>query len=421
MKLHDIAKQRFLFLQGPPGPFFDRLGASLRRLGHAVHRINLNAGDVASWSGPAIDYRGTAERWPSFVDDFLVHHRITDLILFGDCRPLHNAARGMARLRGVRVHVFEEGYIRPDWATLELDGVNGHSSLPRDPNWYVKAARTLPPLAKRPTVPSRFRRRAQEATSYYARTSLGRWRFPHYKSHRDRSAVTEALGWLKQFALRKLQEGRAENVLAQLEGKRYFALPLQLSSDHQIRVHSLFGTMQAGASYVIESFARSAPDDTYLLVKEHPLDSSLFSWRRFIRREARRLNVEHRVLFTKGGRIDDIVENSLGVVTVNSTTGTLALASGIPVITLGQAVYNIPGITFQGPLDSFWSDPTPPNPRIWDAFSRVLQARCLVYGGFASDEGIEMLVEGSIARLVEASKIVDIGSYLGGMAQLAAE
>lgn len=421
MKLHDIAKQRFLFLQGPPGPFFDRLGASLRRLGHAVHRINLNAGDVASWSGPAVDYRGTAERWPSFVDDFLVHHRITDLILFGDCRPLHNAARGMARLRGVRVHVFEEGYIRPDWATLELDGVNGHSSLPRDPNWYVKAARTLPPLAKRPTVPSRFRRRAQEATSYYARTSLGRWRFPHYKSHRDRSAVTEALGWLKQFALRKLQEGRAENVLAQLEGKRYFALPLQLSSDHQIRVHSLFGTMQAGASYVIESFARSAPDDTYLLVKEHPLDSSLFSWRRFIRREARRLNVEHRVLFTKGGRIDDIVENSLGVVTVNSTTGTLALASGIPVITLGQAVYNIPGITFQGPLDSFWSDPTPPNPRIWDAFSRVLQARCLVYGGFASDEGIEMLVEGSIARLVEASKIVDIGSYLGGMAQLAAE
>ncbi|MBO9375665.1 capsular biosynthesis protein [Sphingomonas histidinilytica] len=419
MKLHDVAKQRFLFLQGPPGPFFDRLGAALRALGHAVHRINLNAGDVASWTGPAIDYRGTAERWPSFVDDYLVQHAITDVILFGDCRPLHNAARGMARLRGVRVHVFEEGYIRPDWATLELDGVNGHSSLPRDPKWYLDAARTLPPLAKLPTVPSRFRRRAQEATSYYARTSMGRWRFPHYKSHRDRSAPAEALGWLKQFALRSVHEEQAETALAKLEGKRYFALPLQLSSDHQIRVHSLFGTMQAGASYVIESFARSAPDDTYLLVKEHPLDSSLFSWRRFIRREARRLNVEDRVIFAKGGKIDDIVENSLGVVTVNSTTGTLALACGIPVIALGQAVYNIPGITFEGPLDAFWSNPTPPDPRIWDAFSRVLQARCLVYGGFASDEGIEMLVEGSIARLVEASKIIDLNRYLEGAAQAA--
>jgi capsular polysaccharide export protein len=419
MKLHDIARQRFLFLQGPPGPFFDRLGSALRDLGHAVHRIHLNAGDVASWTGPAIDYRGTAERWPSFVDDYLVHHAITDVILFGDCRPLHNAARGMARLRGVRVHVFEEGYIRPDWATLELDGVNGHSSLPRDPKWYLTAARTLPPLAKLPTVPSRFRRRAQEATSYYARTSIGRWRFPHYKSHRDRSAPAEAFGWLKQFALRGVHEEQAETALAKLHGKRYFALPLQLSSDHQIRVHSLFGTMQAGASYVIESFARSAPDDTYLLVKEHPLDSSLFSWRRFIRREARRLNVGDRVIFAKGGKIDDIVENSLGVVTVNSTTGTLALACGIPVIALGQAIYNIPGITFEGPLDAFWSNPTPPDPRIWDAFCRVLQARCLVYGGFASDEGIAMLVEGSIARLVAASKIIDLSKHLEGTAQAA--
>ena len=419
MKLHDAAKQRFLFLQGPPGPFFDRLGSALRDLCHAVHRINLNAGDAASWSGPAVDYRGTSERWPSFVDDYLVQHAITDVILFGDCRPLHNAARGMARLRGVRVHVFEEGYIRPNWATLELDGVNGHSTLPRDPKWYLDAARTLPPLAQRPTVPSRFRRRAQEATSYYARTSLGKWRFPHYKSHRDRSAAAEALGWLKQFAMRKHHEGQAEAALSLLEGRRYFTLPLQLSSDHQIRIHSLFGTMQAGASYVIESFARSAPADTLLLVKEHPLDSSLFSWLHFIRREARRLNVEDRVIFAKGGHIGDIVEGSLGVVTVNSTTGTLALASGVPVIALGQAVYNIPGITFDGPLDAFWSRPTPPDPRIWDAFSRVLQARCLVYGGFASDEGIEMLVEGSIARLVQASMIIDLSKHIDRTAQAA--
>ncbi|WP_226948876.1 hypothetical protein [Rhizorhabdus wittichii] len=49
----------------------------------------------------------------------------------------------------------------------------------------------------------------------------------------------------------------------------------------------------------------------------------------------------------------------------------------------------------------------------------MLQARCLVYGGFASDEGIEMLVEGSIARLVEASKIIDLSRYLEGTAQAA--
>ncbi len=45
----------------------------------------------------------------------------------------------------------------------------------------------------------------------------------------------------------------------------------------------------------------------------------------------------------------------------------------------------------------------PPDPATWDAFCRVLQARCLIYGGFASDEGIDLLVGGAITRLVEAS------------------
>jgi capsular polysaccharide export protein len=396
-------RQRFLFLQGPPGPFFFTLGQSLRALGHRVYRINLNGGDRASWPGEAIDYAGTAERWPSYIDSFLVEQGITDMILFGDCRAPHVAAKGMAKLRGIRVHVFEEGYIRPDWATLELDGVNGHSTLPRDPQWYVEAARDLQPLQVLPPVPATFRRRAREATVYYARTYLGRVRFPHYRSHRDRSSVAEALGWVKQFALRRIHRGQAEAALARLEGRRYFAFPLQLTSDHQIRVHSPFGSMEAGASYVIESFARSAPADTLLLIKEHPLDNGLFSWGRLIRREASRLGVEDRVLFAKGGDINDIINQSAGVVTINSTTGTLALTFGVPTIALGHAVYNVPPITFEGPLDEFWANPTRPDPEIWDAFCRVLQSRCLIYGGFASDEGIELLVAGAITRLVEVS------------------
>lgn len=403
-----VARQRFLFLQGPPGPFFHRLAEGLLTLGHEVRRINLNAGDRASWRGAAIDYRGSAAHWPGFVDAFMVQHGITDLVLFGDCRPLHDAARSLARLRDIRVHVFEEGYIRPDWVTLELDGVNGYSTLPRDPLWYLEAARNLPPLVRRPSVPATFQRRAREAMAYYARTSFGQWRFPHYRSHRGRLAPFEALGWLKQFALRRWSAADADEAIARLQGQRYFILPLQLSSDHQIRVHSKFGTMQAGATYVIESFARSAPADTLLLIKEHPLDSSLLSWRSFIRRTARRLGVADRILFTRHGDLPRLTSESIGVVTINSTSGTLALAAGTPVIALGDAVYNLPGLTFDGPLDRFWQKPTPPGPRIWDAFCRVLQARCLIYGGFASDEGIEMLTEGAIARLVRASTYSDI-------------
>ncbi|RVT92790.1 capsule biosynthesis protein [Sphingomonas crocodyli] len=399
---HGLApQQRFLFLQGPPGPFFYRLAKSLRGLGHRVHRINLNGGDRASWPEKAVDYRGDPDRWPRFVDNFLAEHAITDLVLFGDCRPLHQAARGLAQRRDVRVHVFEEGYIRPHWVTLERDGVNGHSPLPRDPKWFLREARRLPPLGEEAPVPATFRRRAHEATLYYFQTYVGRLRFPHYKSHRDRWVVAEAAGWLKQFALRSVHEDRAEAAIASVAGKRYFALPLQLTSDYQIRVHSPFASMEAGARYVIESFARFAPKDTLLLIKEHPLDNGLSSWARFVRHEAARLDIDDRIVLARGGDINDVVNNAIGVVTVNSTTGTLSLANGIPTVALGEAVYNIPGITFDGPLDEFWANPTPPDPKTWDAFCRVLRARCLVYGGFASDEGIELLVEGSIERMIE--------------------
>ena len=133
MKHHPSATQTFLLLQGPPGPFFALLGDGLVRRGHNVLRINFNGGDRASWPGPSTDFRGGIEDWPAYFDMFVQREGVTDLVLFGDCRPMHSAAHGMAKLLGVRTHVFEEGYIRPDWVTLERDGVNGHSSLPRDP------------------------------------------------------------------------------------------------------------------------------------------------------------------------------------------------------------------------------------------------------------------------------------------------
>ena len=58
---------------------------------------------------------------------------ITDILLFGDCRPYHVVrAPELRPLRGVRTYVLEEGYLRPHWMTLELDGVNGHSRLARE-------------------------------------------------------------------------------------------------------------------------------------------------------------------------------------------------------------------------------------------------------------------------------------------------
>lgn len=399
MKQKPIQRRAYLFLQGPPGPFFFRLGANLRQHGFAVHRINFNGGDRADWRDGAIDYSGRAQNWPHFFDRFVVRHGITDLILFGDCRPLHEAAHGMATLRKLRIHVFEEGYIRPDWVTMELDGVNGHSTLSKDPQWYLERAKKLPPLPKLPTIPAREGRRWREAAGYYARSILQGWRFPHYTSHRPDLWAAEAIGWGLRLLGEKRALRRTAAAIDKLPKLPHFLLPLQLSSDHQIRVHSPFTNMKVAADYVIDSFARAAPENYHLVIKQHPLDNGLVNWRRFVNRQARRHGILDRVHFVAGGNIDTMVRGARGVVTVNSTTGTLALSAGIPVKVLGRAIYDIDGITDQKLLDDFWSLPDAPNPKIYDAFCRTLLDRCLIRGGFASEEGLRVLIDAAFRRL----------------------
>ena len=121
----------FLFLQGPHGPFFNGLGAMLRAAGCAVWRVGFNAGDRAFWRHRAsyIPYRGTPEDWPDTFAKICDDRGITDIVLYGDTRPIHAEAVRLAKSRGLAIHVFEEGYLRPYWVTYERDGSNGNSRL----------------------------------------------------------------------------------------------------------------------------------------------------------------------------------------------------------------------------------------------------------------------------------------------------
>lgn len=396
----------FLFLQGPYGRFFRRLGDRLAVAGHRVERINFNGGDRHDWGKGGHDFTGGAEAWPIFVDGFLEEHAITDLVLYGDCRPLHSIAHGIARLRGCRIHVFEEGYIRPDFLTLERDGVNGNSTLSGDPEWYLAQAALLPPVTPQPPIAASFERRVRESLGYQLNAVIARPRFWRYRRHRPYGAPQEAIGWLWKWARRSRDRSHSAAVLKQIGERPFFCFPLQLSSDHQIRSHSPFPDMPVAIAYVIRSFARHAPADTLLVLKQHPLHADLINYPALIRQEALRAGVADRVFYLEDADIGAMVANARGVVTVNSTTGTLALRCVTPTAVLGHAVYNMPRITHQGSLDAFWAHPAPPEPEVFDAFCRVLLDRCLVHGGYLSEEGLARLVEGSMTRLLGDADLV---------------
>src|SRR5690606_23002238 len=99
-----------------------------------VHRINFCLGDAVQWGRrPAENYRGSFAAWPDFLADYIRRHDISDILYYGDRLPYHRAAVDLSRAGNVRGTVYEFGYLRPDWITLEREGMSALSHFPRDP------------------------------------------------------------------------------------------------------------------------------------------------------------------------------------------------------------------------------------------------------------------------------------------------
>ncbi|MBZ5790075.1 capsular biosynthesis protein [Burkholderia contaminans] len=392
----------FLVLQGTASPFFNRLTDALRERGHAARRVNFCGGDLLyGGAGNAWDYRGKPDDLSGWYAKLARTGDFTDVIMFGDCREIHRHMHPVSQAFGLRVHVFEEGYVRPHWLTLERGGVNGRSRLPRDPSWYLDQRSVTPPSPVGRSTGYKLSERAYHDIRYRAANMLYATRFPHYRSHRPRNGVAEYAG-LAVRALRQGQHDRhAERVTRELldAGRPYYLFPLQLNSDTQIVVHSPFDGIRDAIAKVMRSFASHAPADAWLVIKNHPLDTGLIDYRRYVRQLACELDLADRLRFIDAGHLPTLLEHARGVVVVNSTVGLSALHHRRPLIALGTAIYSMPGLTSQGELDDFWRCASPPDMHLYQAFLDYVVHHTQINGDFYTRTGIEMATAGAVSRL----------------------
>lgn len=399
-------KRNFLFLQGPCTPFFSMLADRLQAAGHGVFRINFCGGDALYWGRRAAwNYKGKLVALKDFLDDKYRQFEITDQILFGDQRPVHRPAVDHGKALGVRTHVFEEGYFRPHWVTLERDGVNAHSLLPRDPDWFLEASNRLRQPDKVLPFRSSFQVRTVHDVMYHAAGTLNPMFFRGYRTHSPVMAPLEYAAYLKRFSLLKLirrrEHGRVQALIA--SGVRYYVLPLQLNSDAQVRDHSGYEHMGEVILHVLQSFARHAPGEAKIAIKNHPLDMGLMNYQKIIDECERRFDMVGRTVYLEDGDLQALVQNSRGVVTVNSTVGMVALEQGCPTVTLSDPIYNMPGLTCQLPLDDFWTSAPAPDTRLYAGFRQVVMAATQVNGGFYCEAGIDLAVRNS-SRVLMAQR-----------------
>ena len=76
--------QRVLLLQGPVGPFFDRLTDWLRDGGATVRRVAFQRGDLADCRAlhPVV-FQGSLREWPRFLARLIDTQDIDCIVLFG--------------------------------------------------------------------------------------------------------------------------------------------------------------------------------------------------------------------------------------------------------------------------------------------------------------------------------------------------
>lgn len=393
----ELSNRTFLFLQGISTPMFFALGRRLSAAGGQVHRIHICTGDGLFWPfWKADSFRGPFTKWAEFISQYLETREVTDIIMFGDCRPYHRVALSRALRRGVRVHVFDEGLVRPHWVTMTSAGSE----------WRNGSCRAATPNEVHDVAGGLTNRVAWDVAFHCVNTVLSPL-YPFYRRHRPGHPLEEAKGWLKRLAKRGKARRDAEEAVMHLQRTRqlYFLIPLQLDSDSQIRFRSRFANMGDMLSMVMASFSVCAPADTLLVVKAHPLDNGIINRAEQIKKLAHRYGIENRVIGLDGGDLDTLLASAQGTVVINSTVGLTSIRKGCPTKVLGSAIYEGPGLSSQLTLDDFWRQPDRPDPETVERLVANMMAGTQINGSFFTKHGMALANEGIVKRLSKGSDI----------------
>jgi capsular polysaccharide export protein len=373
-----LAGRRFLIVTAPFGPFGAVLARTLERRGARVSRLILNAGDRLFWRRRGgIAFNRPVEDWPRAFRELAPAY--TDVIIFGEGGAYNHAVASQAETLSARVWVLENGYFRPDWVTVERDGVNASSQLPRRRAAYAAPAPELPvikPVGK--VLPHHVR----NISAYHTVQLLGQLFFPNYRPPYIQQPWLQCLGHIRRSIRLMAQSPRRADAATIRAHGPFFLVCLQREGDAQLLRYSGFADNTAFLAEVMTSFARHADPQHRLVVKNHPLDPGLVDLENTTRCLAVERGLAGRVDFIDGGNLAQLCRASEGMVVNNSSAALSALGFHTPVKVMGEAFFDFEGLTDQKSLHQFWLDPEPADVELFTRFRAHVIARTQVNGNY---------------------------------------
>ena len=413
---HDAlaGRPRALLLQGPVGPFFNRLAVALHARGYCVDRVCLNGADRLSirrvGEGKRLVFSEEPEHLEGWMRATLAQGGYEMVVLFGCQRPAHVAAVSAAKEWDLPVISLEEGYIRTGFVTVERGGNNAASPI------AGLIPETIEPrgVGSSRASPSKVWMGFDSAVYFTLRNLLTP---PAQRAlfHKRRSLVFETLAFVRSILrwssmeVRRRLLGRsvARDMLERRHG-RYDLVILQVPDDAQMGAAARGWTNQELVKSAIESFARFAPPDRHLVFKIHPHERGHTKDQHLIELFAAQWDVADRVHWLYTGNLADIASGARGMIVINSTSGFSAIAKGIPLLVLGDAIYDHPRLVRTGEerkdIDAFWTDGFVADRELRRAYHGWLVEKALVEGDFYARRTMTLTAGNVAERAIELAR-----------------
>lgn len=101
-------------------------------------------------------------------------------------------------------------------------------------------------------------------------------------------------------------------------------------------------------------------------------------YRPLIKRLSKEYGLGERVIYVHDLPMPELLRHAKAVVTINSTAGISALIHNKPLKVMGNALYDIKGLTYQGHLHQFWQADFKPDIKLFKKFRGYLLVKTQV-------------------------------------------
>ena len=118
-----------LFLVGPIGTFFARLSRYIEDNNFRTFKILFPLHEFGFPKSKIIKYNNDIHLFKKFLRETVINNQIKHIFMYGNVLIPHKQALELVvelKLEGINIntHIFELGYLRPNFVTLENSGIN---------------------------------------------------------------------------------------------------------------------------------------------------------------------------------------------------------------------------------------------------------------------------------------------------------